>query len=226
MGDKINDKEIVEISINKLENHPMNESIYSSRREQDDLELEQSISELGLLEPLTIIPKNKGYYIISGNRRFSALLRLGYKKISCRVVSDEHQIIKLIQHNKYREKTIIEKRNEIREVKNYLKSLSKPERKKFLEGRTIREYINSESDVSHTTLNKLDYIEKYKPEIMEDINLGLVSPTEGYQIVKSEVENRDVDTEFTVRNIESRIKKLSSIISKKDWEEMLDRIYG
>ena len=58
MGDKINDKEIVEISINKLENHPMNESIYSSRREQDDLELEQSISELGLLEPLTIIPKN------------------------------------------------------------------------------------------------------------------------------------------------------------------------
>ena len=226
MGDKINDKEIVEISINKLENHPMNESIYSSRREQDDLELEQSISELGLLEPLTIIPKNKGYYIISGNRRFSALLRLGYKKISCRVVSGEHEIIKLIQHNKYREKTLIEKRNEIREVKNYLKSLSKPERKEFLEGRTIREYINSESDVSHTTLNKLDYIEKHKPEVLEDVNLGLVSPTEGYQIVKSEIENRDIDTEYTVRNIESRIKKLSSIISKKDWEEMLDRIYG
>jgi hypothetical protein len=54
----------------------------------------------------------------------------------------------------------------------------------------------------------------------------LVSPTEGYQIVKSEIENRDIDTEYTVRNIESRIKKLSSIISKKDWEEMLDRIYG
>ena len=83
-----------------------------------------------------------------------------------------------------------------------------------------------ESDVSHTTLNKLDYIEKHKPEVLEDVNLGLVSPTEGYQIVKSEIENRDIDTEYTVRNIESRIKKLSSIISKKDWEEMLDRIYG
>ena len=67
MGKQVNDKEIVEISINKLENHPMNESIYSSRREQEDLELEESIRELGLLEPLTVISKGKTYYILSGS---------------------------------------------------------------------------------------------------------------------------------------------------------------
>jgi len=226
MEEKINEKEIVDIPIKKLENHPLNESIYSSRREEEDLELQQSIDEIGLLEPLTVIPKGKVYQIISGNRRFSALLRLGYKKIQCRVVSDEHEIIKLIQHNKYREKSIIEKRNEIREMKNYLKSLSGKERKKFLGGRTIREYINSESDLHQSTLYKLDYIEKNNPKILEDINLGLVSPTEGFQLVKSEIENKDIDTEYTVKNIESRIRKLSAIVPKKDWEDMLKRIYG
>jgi len=221
-----NENQIVEISIKKLENHPLNQYIYSSKRDEDDLELTQSISEIGLLEPLTVIQKDKVYHIISGNRRFSALLRLGYKKIQCRVVSDEHEVIKLIQHNKYRDKTIIEKRNEIREMKNYLKSLTRVQRKKFLGGRSIRDYINSESDVSHTTMNKIDYVEKHNPKVLEDINLGLISPTEGFQLVKSEVEDRDVDTEYTVRNIENRIRKLSSIIPKKDWEDMIKRIYG
>ncbi|MDA7710527.1 ParB N-terminal domain-containing protein [Flavobacteriaceae bacterium] len=221
-----NENQIVEISIKKLENHPLNQYIYSSKRDEDDLELTQSISEIGLLEPLTVIQKDKVYHIISGNRRFSALLRLGYKKIQCRVVNDEHEVIKLIQHNKYRDKTIIEKRNEIREMKNYLKSLTRVERKKFLGGRSIRDYINSESDVSHTTMNKIDYVEKHNPKVLEDINLGLISPTEGFQLVKSEVEDRDIDTEYTVRNIENRIRKLSSIIPKKDWEDMIKRIYG
>lgn len=221
-----NENQIVEISIKKLENHPLNQYIYSSKRDEDDLELTQSISEIGLLEPLTVIQKDKVYHIISGNRRFSALLRLGYKKIQCRVVNDEHEVIKLIQHNKYRDKTIIEKRNEIREMKNYLKSLTRVQRKKFLGGRSIRDYINSESDVSHTTMNKIDYVEKHNPKVLEDINLGLISPTEGFQLVKSEVEDRDIDTEYTVRNIENRIRKLSSIIPKKDWEDMIKRIYG
>ena len=226
MEEKINEKEIVDIPIKKLENHPINESIYSSRREEEDLELQQSIDEIGLLEPLTVIPKGRVYQIISGNRRFSALLRLGYKKIQCRVVSDEHEIIKLIQHNKYREKSIIEKRNEIREMKNYLKSLSGKERKKFLGGRTIREYINSESDLHQTTLYKLDYIEKNNPKILEDINLGLVSPSEGFQLVKSEIENKDLNTETTVRDIEGRIKRISSIVSKDKWLDILEKIYG
>lgn len=226
MEEKINEKELVDIPIKKLENHPLNESIYSSRREEEDLELQQSIDEIGLLEPLTVIPKGRVYQIISGNRRFSALLRLGYKKIQCRVVSDEHEIIKLIQHNKYREKSIIEKRNEIREMKNYLKSLSGKERKKFLGGRTVREYINSESDLHHTTLYKLDYIEKNNPEILEDINLGLVSPSEGFQLVKSKIEDKDLNTETTVRDVEGRIKRLSSIVSKDKWLDILDRIYG
>ena len=65
-----------------------------------------------------------------------------------------------------------------------------------------------------------------KLKVLEDINLGLISPTEGFQLVKSEVEDRDVDTEYTVRNIENRIRKLSSIIPKKDWEDMIKRIYG
>ena len=226
MEEKINEKEIVDIPIKKLENHPINESIYSSRREEEDLELQQSIDEIGLLEPLTVIPKGRVYQIISGNRRFSALLRLGYKKIQCRVVSDEHEIIKLIQHNKYREKSIIEKRNEIREMKNYLKSLSGKERKKFLGGRTIREYINSESDLHQSTLYKLDYIEKNNPKILEDINLGLVSPSEGFQLVKSEIENKDLNTETTVRDIEGRIKRISSIVSKDKWLDILEKIYG
>jgi ParB family transcriptional regulator, chromosome partitioning protein len=226
MGKQINDKEIVDIPIIKLENHPLNETIYSSKRTEDDMELSQSIEEIGLLEPLTIIPKGKVYYIISGNRRFSALLKLGYKKIPCRIVNDEHETIKLIQHNKYREKTIIEKRNEIRELKNYLKSLSGKERKRFLGGRTLREYINTEGDIHQTTMYKLDYVEKHNPKVLEDINLGLVSPSEGFTLVKSEIEDKDMDTVYTVRNIEARIKRLSSIVSKKEWEEMLDRIYG
>ena len=71
-----------------------------------------------------------------------------------------------------------------------------------------------------------DYVEKHNPKVLEDINLGLVSPSEGFTLVKSEIEDKDMDTVYTVRNIEARIKRLSSIVSKKEWEEMLDRIYG
>ena len=226
MEKKIDETQIVDISIKLLENHPLNNLIYSSKREEEDRELEQSIREIGLLEPLTVIQKESNYQIISGNRRFSVLLRIGMKKVPCRVVSDEHEVVKLIQHNKYREKSIIEKRNEVRELKNYLKSLTGKERKRFLGNRTFREYISSETELSHSTISRLDYVETHNPKILEEIHLGLVSPTEGYQIVKSEVENRDVDTEYTVKNIESRIRKISSIVPRKDWEDMIERIYG
>ena len=56
------------------------------------IELQDSIKEYGVLNPLTVRPRKEGYYeIISGYRRKYAAERLGYKKIPViiRMMQDE-----------------------------------------------------------------------------------------------------------------------------------------
>ena len=63
------------IEVSKLFHHPLNQEIYSLS-EIDDLSL--SIDDVGLLQPLVINQHNQ---VISGNRRFVAIQRLGWDKV-------------------------------------------------------------------------------------------------------------------------------------------------
>jgi len=55
-------------------------------------ELAQSIKEQGLLQPITVFPKNERYEIVFGHRRYLAYKHLKEKTISCKVVDSSPQM--------------------------------------------------------------------------------------------------------------------------------------
>ena len=60
-------------------------------------ELKQSISENGLVTPITIRPHNDGYQLIAGERRLRAVQELGYERIPAYVleVRDDRQMLEM-----------------------------------------------------------------------------------------------------------------------------------
>jgi ParB-like chromosome segregation protein Spo0J len=211
------------INVSSLKPHPLNNSIYTSKRDKEDDDLRISIHLNGLLEPIVV--DKKSMQIISGHRRFKSITELGWKTVPTRLVEIDFDIIKLIQFNKYREKTVEEKRNEEREMKSYLKLLPPKERKRILDGTPMREYISNEIGLSFSSIIKLNYIEEHNSELLQDIYLGKISPTEAYKLVKSQVEKKDYKFEFDVLDIKGRIKKLSKNITKQHWLDIIDEIY-
>ena len=61
----------------------------------------ESISEVGLLQPLIIDSRNQ---IISGNRRFESIKRLGWEEVQVEVkdVKEDEEELLLIHYNKQR----------------------------------------------------------------------------------------------------------------------------
>lgn len=83
-------------------------------------ELEDSIKESGLLHNLVVRKLNDKYEILSGERRYHALKKLGYKKVPCQVkeLNDLDSELLLIQANsKQRELTPTEKMEAIKRLK-------------------------------------------------------------------------------------------------------------
>ena len=53
-----------------------------------DKKLSDSISELGLLNPVKLIKKDKGYIVLSGWKRIKALIQLGSESVYSKVYDD------------------------------------------------------------------------------------------------------------------------------------------
>ena len=94
----------MKVKISSLKHHPKNKEIYSLSSID---ELMESISEVGLLQPLTIDTRNQ---VISGNRRFESIKRLGWKEVEVivREVKEEEEELLLIHFNKQRIKSFKE----------------------------------------------------------------------------------------------------------------------
>jgi len=69
----------MKVKVSSLKHHPKNKEIYTLSSIE---ELMESISEVGLLQPLTIDTRNQ---VISGNRRFESIKRLGWKEVEVEV---------------------------------------------------------------------------------------------------------------------------------------------
>ncbi|MEM4092564.1 MAG: ParB/RepB/Spo0J family partition protein, partial [Conexivisphaerales archaeon] len=85
-------------------------------------ELVNSISSLGLLEPLIVRPKSSYFEIICGNRRFEACKKLNYKYIPCIIkdMDDREACLASITENVQRETL-----DPIDEAKSYMNFVSK-----------------------------------------------------------------------------------------------------
>ncbi|MEM4736467.1 MAG: DNA adenine methylase [Nitrososphaeria archaeon] len=111
--------EITQIAVDKLRVHSINKQIYTTD-EQRKAELKESVKEHGILEPLIVTPEGKDYVILSGVRRFKVAQELGYTVLPCIITFVKDQVLAIIEHNRYRQKTPIEIYNEAQVLRRIL----------------------------------------------------------------------------------------------------------
>ena len=94
----------MKVKVSSLKHHPKNKEIYTLSSIE---ELMDSISEVGLLQSLIIDQHNQ---IISGNRRFESIKRLGWNEVEVEVkeVNKGEEELLLIHYNKQRIKSFKE----------------------------------------------------------------------------------------------------------------------
>ena len=122
--------EVVRVPIDSILENPMNYEIYSSKHDKEDADLENSIQLYGQLEPCIVNVKTN--QLISGHRRYNTLKRLGIETIDVIYKSvGVLEIIELIQSNRHREKSLVEKISEYRTLKSQMKGLPLKKRKEL-----------------------------------------------------------------------------------------------
>ena len=132
-------KKIVKLELYNIvpfENHP-----FMVKKDDSFQELNESIKENGLLEPLLVRPKNYGRYeLISGHRRKLALELNGIKEADCYVeeLTDDEAIIKMVDSNIHR--TLILPSEKAFAYKMKLEAIKHQGKKKQLLHKVCRSY--------------------------------------------------------------------------------------
>ena len=96
-------EQVQEILIAEL--HPFRNHPFYVKDDESMQALCDSIREYGVLSPLLARPTGEGYEIVSGHRRRSAAIKLGFKKLPVlvREMSDDEAIILMVDSNIQRE---------------------------------------------------------------------------------------------------------------------------
>lgn len=170
----------MKVPLSKLKHHPLNERIYSLSGIES---LMESISQVGLLEPPTI---DQHFQVVSGNRRFESVKRLGWNEIDVHQihVKKGDEVLTLIHFNRQRIKTTQELLNEYFELESY-------HRKKGVnKGMRVRNVVSKEIKVSDGQLSRILYIYKRKPEFIKLIDQGLLTINQATLILRREEEDK------------------------------------
>ena len=193
-----------------LREHPENNRIYESHCLE---ELKTSLNIHGQMEPLAV---TKSGLIISGHRRYNAMNSLGWSECDVRIVEPENELIALIEHNRYRQKSSSDILKEARVLEKELRKTIGRGRyaSKKREGRyqgeriTMVVQLSKKLGVGTSKLKQLFSISNYKPELIEEIDKGHLSVSAAYAQIKDEFFNKDKDR--TPQNI--KYKELSKCL--------------
>jgi DNA modification methylase len=143
-------------------------------------DLVESIKESGLLEKIKV---KDDFTIISGVRRYLALLELNFKEADVEIinVNASEELFTIISFNKQRIKTNRELLNEASQLKEIL-AQKRGRKSKLLNVSTAntkpvdtRKTICNKLNVSAGNLNKLEYINQHRPKLIELIDQGKIS---------------------------------------------------
>lgn len=182
-------------------------------------ELVESIRENGLLHNLVVREKEDGTYeIISGERRYKALLELGYEKVPCQVkknISDLDAEIMLIQANvESRELTATEKMEGIKRLKAIY------EEKKSLGEKVhgkIRDLIGKDMGLSGVQVGRYQKIDKdLIPELKDKLDKEEITLTQAHTLSSLKEEEQEV--------IHEAIKGLDPKESKEETNILIEGI--
>ena len=198
----------MKVKISSLKHHPKNKEIYSLSSID---ELMESISEVGLLQPLTIDTRNQ---VISGNRRFESIKRLGWNEVEVivREVKEEEEELLLIHFNKQRIKSFKELINEYLTLDRiYRKGQGKRTDLTSVKSNksSSRDIISNEMGISSSQLRRLVYIYKNKPEYIELLDKGILTVNQSYLQIQREVKEKE--------SRESNTSLKSDSINKSNW---------
>lgn len=108
LGEYLEEPTSGEIPIRELDVGRIRPNPFQPRRQfQDDSldELEASIRENGLLQPLVVRPSGPDFELVAGERRWRVLTRLGWEKVPTvvRPLSDEQMLVMALVENLQRE---------------------------------------------------------------------------------------------------------------------------
>jgi DNA modification methylase len=194
----------MKIEISSLIHHPKNQEIYDLSSIE---ELMDSISEVGLLQPLIIDQHNQ---IISGNRRFESIKRLRWEDVEVhqRFIEEGEEELLLIHYNKQRIKSFKELINEyIILHKYYRKGQGKRTDLTSVKSNrsSSRDLVSNELGISSSQLRRLVFIYKNKPEYIELLDKGILTVNQSYLQIQREIKERESKKPITL-NSETFVK--------------------
>lgn len=192
---------MMKVKLSQLKHHPLNEKIYSLSGIES---LMESIKQVGLLEPPTI---DQNFQVVSGNRRFETIKRLGWKEIDVHqiYVKKGDEVLTLIHFNRQRIKTNQELLNEYFELESYHKF------KGVKKGQKIRNVVTHSMNSKDGLLARLLYIHKRNPDYIELIDKGILTINQGYLNLRREEEER------ISRESIKKLTKFQSPVNKKEF---------
>ena len=192
------DEKVVEIRVERLRNfhdHP-----FKIRADQQMLQLIDSISQYGIINPLIVRPLLEGAYeIISGHRRKYAAQQLGYRKVPViiRVLKDEDAVIGIVDSNLHRDKILPSEKAHAYRMK-YEAVRQKSGRKSSgqidyrIFGRKTVEIIGEEAGESPKQVQRYLKITELVPELMEMLDEGKIAFNPAYEAAFLKKEEQQV----------------------------------
>ena len=195
----------MKVKVSSLTHHPKNKEIYSLSSIE---ELMDSISEVGLLQPLIVDSNNQ---VISGNRRFESIKRLGWKEVEVEVkeVKKGEEELLLIHFNKQRIKSFKELINEYLTLDNlYRKGQGKRTDLTSVKSNisSTRDIVSKEMGISSSQLRRLIYIHTHQPNHIELLDKGILTVNQSYLQIQREIkerESRESKTSTDKKNIQN-----------------------
>ena len=214
----------MKVKVSSLKHHPKNKEIYDLSSID---ELMESISEVGLLQPLTIDTRNQ---VISGNRRFESIKRLGWKEVEVivREVQEEDEELLLIHFNKQRIKSFKELINEYLTLDRiYRKGQGKRTDLTSVKSNrsSSRDIISSEMGISSSQLQRLVYIHRNRPDYIELLDKGILTVNQSYLQIQREEKERDSRSSSIIGNSDSK-EKTNWRFYQKSSHDMSELSYG
>lgn len=199
------EKQIIEVELDQVKIHP---TVSQICQEKKILGLKLTMSEVGLLEPLTVVERDGLYYIVDGVSRYKVALDLQWETILVSVIDlTEEQISEQHVLRNYRVKRSITELIRHAEVILGVLGLSQGKKREKIGDPESKEEISFEgkdrfqiaceiigSEVSPVTLRKLVAVNEFVKngdedvknlQIIEKMNSGSLKPHQAYNAMKN-----------------------------------------
>ena len=216
------DEKVIEIEMERLRtfrNHP-----FKVKADAQMLQLIESISKYGVMNPLIVRPLPDGVYeIISGHRRRRAAQQLGFRKLPViiRVMRDDDAVISMVDSNLQREQIspsekafAYKMKYDAIKRKSGRRNCSQDDH--HFRGKRTVELIGEDSGESPKQVQRFLKLTELIPELLEMLDEGAIAFNPAYEIafLKKEEQNELIQAMNYTQSMPSlsqaqRMKKLS-----------------